>query len=437
MTSKLRVNEIEMLDGIGRTYPTFDSVQDLKTSTTLSVGHKVRTLGYYAPGDGGGNDYEIVAAGTGTDDGGSFIDLSGSGLQAKRLFVGLTVLERDELDSLNTSELNEGAVVRVSDVGNFVFKDGVFYREKEAGREIVFTEDFTVPSRFLGETFVLRNNQKVTVTLPTSLGDDGDSVTFIVDGPGEIVVDSGGNSAIPLTQSRVPVTFLKYAGEWTVATGKSLELPAVRYELTDIKTTSTTASPDYTHTDVQFGDAEGRTLVLSFFDSGGTSQVPEKITVAGEEAVIFGSSGTSAVRVHHAIVQLPYDVTEGDVYFKYPDGESSFRHGFAVWAVYGLEDPFNPVDVRLTSSSSATTAQVKKGGVVLALSWGSLNAPEASPRLAEFAAYYAGANGAIDIDTEFENSEKLRWWGLTPKGRATIGSTSGGFGPAITFISLR
>jgi len=65
---------------------TFNNVQDMKDAAGLDVGRKVRTLGYYAPGDGGGNDYEIVAAGTGTDDGGSFIDLSGSGLQAKGLF---------------------------------------------------------------------------------------------------------------------------------------------------------------------------------------------------------------------------------------------------------------------------------------------------------------------------------------------------------------
>lgn len=64
----------------------FDSVADMQAAANLTVGTKVRTLGYYSPGDGGGNDYEIVAAGTGTDDGGSYIDLSGSGLQAKGLF---------------------------------------------------------------------------------------------------------------------------------------------------------------------------------------------------------------------------------------------------------------------------------------------------------------------------------------------------------------
>jgi hypothetical protein len=66
---------------------TFDNVADMAAATYLKVGQKVRTLGYYTPGDGGGNDYEIVATGTGVDDGGSYIDLVGSGLQAKGLFT--------------------------------------------------------------------------------------------------------------------------------------------------------------------------------------------------------------------------------------------------------------------------------------------------------------------------------------------------------------
>lgn len=69
----------------------FDSVAQMDAATWLSVGMKVQTLGYYAEGGGGGNVYEIVAAATGADDGGSFIDLSGSGLQAKGLFVDGTV----------------------------------------------------------------------------------------------------------------------------------------------------------------------------------------------------------------------------------------------------------------------------------------------------------------------------------------------------------
>lgn len=65
----------------------FNSVAEMVSSEKLKIGQSVKTLGYHSLGDGGGNDYEIVAAGTGTDDGGSYIDLSGSGLQAKGLFI--------------------------------------------------------------------------------------------------------------------------------------------------------------------------------------------------------------------------------------------------------------------------------------------------------------------------------------------------------------
>jgi hypothetical protein len=64
---------------------TFDSVAAMVAATFLKVGDRVQTLGYSTAGDGGGNNYEIVAAATGTDDGGSYIDLATH--QAKGLFV--------------------------------------------------------------------------------------------------------------------------------------------------------------------------------------------------------------------------------------------------------------------------------------------------------------------------------------------------------------
>ena len=71
----------------------FDNVADMISGTlpdgntiVLAVGQTVQTLGYITEGDGGDNTYEIVAASTGTDDGGSFIDLNV--LQAKGLFPG-------------------------------------------------------------------------------------------------------------------------------------------------------------------------------------------------------------------------------------------------------------------------------------------------------------------------------------------------------------
>ena len=70
----------------------FNTVADLVSGTlpdgssvTLAVGQTVGTLGYTTINDGGANVYRIVAAATGTPDGGSFIDLS-SGLQAQGQF---------------------------------------------------------------------------------------------------------------------------------------------------------------------------------------------------------------------------------------------------------------------------------------------------------------------------------------------------------------
>lgn len=66
---------------------TFNTVSELKAFSALSVGQYVKTIGYNNIFDGGGNDYYIVAAGTGIDDGGTFIDLPASGFQARGLFT--------------------------------------------------------------------------------------------------------------------------------------------------------------------------------------------------------------------------------------------------------------------------------------------------------------------------------------------------------------
>lgn len=63
---------------------TFDTVAAMVASTELNVGDIVETAGYTTKGDNGQNQYEVVAAATGTDDGGSFIDLATH--QAKGLF---------------------------------------------------------------------------------------------------------------------------------------------------------------------------------------------------------------------------------------------------------------------------------------------------------------------------------------------------------------
>lgn len=64
----------------------FKTVSDMDLSQSLKVGDFV-TVQDYATGNNSGVLYfKIVAAATGVDDGGSFIDLSASGLQAKQIF---------------------------------------------------------------------------------------------------------------------------------------------------------------------------------------------------------------------------------------------------------------------------------------------------------------------------------------------------------------
>jgi len=64
----------------------FDTIALAVASTSLNVGDSFTTKGYTTKGDGGDNLYEVVAAATGTPDGGTFIDLATH--QAKGLFPG-------------------------------------------------------------------------------------------------------------------------------------------------------------------------------------------------------------------------------------------------------------------------------------------------------------------------------------------------------------
>jgi len=69
----------------------FETVALMVASVWLNVGDSVKTLGYLAIGDGGDNTYDVVAAATGTADGGRFIDLATH--QAKGLFPGAKVID--------------------------------------------------------------------------------------------------------------------------------------------------------------------------------------------------------------------------------------------------------------------------------------------------------------------------------------------------------
>lgn len=61
----------------------FDTVADMKACPSIRIGDVAYTKCYRYPGDGGEGTYNIVAAATGTDDGGSYHDLTGITGQAE------------------------------------------------------------------------------------------------------------------------------------------------------------------------------------------------------------------------------------------------------------------------------------------------------------------------------------------------------------------
>ncbi len=112
---------------VGNSAAVFNSVAEMAGATWLTIGKKVRTLGYYAAGDGGGNDYDITT-GFDPEDGGSIIDLSGSGLQARGLFVGGVNFEQFgvKLDGItdDTVAIND-AISYVASTGGGTLRLGV------------------------------------------------------------------------------------------------------------------------------------------------------------------------------------------------------------------------------------------------------------------------------------------------------------------------
>lgn len=83
---------------------TFDPENYLETATKVTEGLDCYTLGYYAPvfpsnkPFSGGNNYRLFATG-GADDGGSWIELGGSGLKAQGLFTDSVCVDQFGADS--------------------------------------------------------------------------------------------------------------------------------------------------------------------------------------------------------------------------------------------------------------------------------------------------------------------------------------------------
>jgi hypothetical protein len=116
-------------------YRVFDTVAAMVADGTLSIGDDCQTLGYSIIGDGGDNLYKIVAAATGTDDGGTYIDLAT--YQAQALFpsfyknvlqfgaVGDGKFGSDgAITAASSSFVSAGATFVAADVGKTISVDG-------------------------------------------------------------------------------------------------------------------------------------------------------------------------------------------------------------------------------------------------------------------------------------------------------------------------
>jgi len=125
-------------------------VSDMKGDSSLQVGDFVFTNGHVSTGDSGDNSYEVVAAATGTDDNGSFIDLPGSGFQAKALFPRgiITVMQFGAVGDGVTDDS-----IPIQNALNFVKTGGVLVFPPNT-----YFVDSTIVPQYTGETPLQRHN---------------------------------------------------------------------------------------------------------------------------------------------------------------------------------------------------------------------------------------------------------------------------------------
>jgi len=80
------------------------TVANMAADASLQIGNVVETQGYLATSDQGGARYRIYPAGTGTADGGSVIDLAGSGHQA------IVILDSDRINVAQYGAVGNGSI---------------------------------------------------------------------------------------------------------------------------------------------------------------------------------------------------------------------------------------------------------------------------------------------------------------------------------------
>ncbi len=203
---------IELKNELGDTVDTDDDVGTLDLDTglvegltalnmiadlTLQIGNYIQTVGYSTAGDGGDNLYEIVAGGTGTADGGSFIDLD-NGLQARALFPQSIIDPKQwGVDATGATD----ATAEFLAVSAFM-TSGFTYRVSDG--TYLFDENAAVPTNFYSNSLIrciglsnieikLSKGAKFNLNNQIGATDDITGSFIEIRGPGESIKISGGS----------------------------------------------------------------------------------------------------------------------------------------------------------------------------------------------------------------------------------------------------
>jgi len=163
----------------------FDTVADLELSS-LDVGITAETRGYTAAGDGGENTYLIVTGGTGTADGGSFINIA-NGNQAKGKFGSTLSLKQFGAPGDGTDQFTELAAAVAFGDANSVSIDitGMNVRVgKQANADVNYNDIDGTPGTYAikVDTFIdIFSEDRSTSFLGNLNADDDQYVIFAED----------------------------------------------------------------------------------------------------------------------------------------------------------------------------------------------------------------------------------------------------------------
>lgn len=154
----------------------YSNVASFVSDHTLILGERIQSTGYFSGTDGGGGTYEIVSGGTGTNDGGRFINLD-NGFQAKLI-----------IDEGNTIDIRQYGLIQddVSEDANNVVKVTALFQASIALGHLTVTGK---------GTFFLTFYQDLTLF----------EATIVIDGYGITFISTEDYTGEPTAGSRKPI----------------------------------------------------------------------------------------------------------------------------------------------------------------------------------------------------------------------------------------